>query len=256
MQEKIDIHSATKENLAQIELWLKNERLETGEGFYCNWSIIEAAYKKDELIVLTIDNQAVGFLTHTDYKIDILEIHPNHRKMGYGEALAQWAIDDHYSKNNSVIEIECKPEASIPFWQKMGFTVHATTEVIPRYIGYKVLNRPLSLPTGKPASFRICFYNQEAAYNEKIPPFKVYEGTGVINKALGYLALPERAICHNPKITGANDYVVSLNIEGEEIFKDKLKYSEATEFGILRGKDYTYYLDKVILNTQSSKRSL
>src|ERR1039458_5601831 len=41
----------------------------------------------------------------------------------YGRRLAEWAITSAIDRGNSVIEGECSPESSAPFWEKMGFIV-------------------------------------------------------------------------------------------------------------------------------------
>ena len=48
----IAIRNATKKYLAAVEKWLRTEREQTGEGFFCNWSVIANACKRKDLFVL------------------------------------------------------------------------------------------------------------------------------------------------------------------------------------------------------------
>ncbi|MEA3451526.1 MAG: hypothetical protein U9Q83_06435 [Bacteroidota bacterium] len=78
-----------KKHISEIEKWLIEERNKTGDGFYCNWNVIENAIKENRIIVLTIDDFAIGFVTYRIDElianIDIAEINPKYRKKEYGK---------------------------------------------------------------------------------------------------------------------------------------------------------------------------
>jgi len=243
MKTNIAIQNATEQDLEFIKMWLKQEQIDTEEGFFPNWNIIEKVYQNNRLIVLIINDSACGFAVCRKSGIDILEIHPDFRKRGYGRFLVQYIIDKAYEDDLSVVRIECEPETSIPFWKKMGFTVYETKELDKNYIGYKVLERKLTLLKGKEIPFSISFYPEEVRYEKNIEPFKIYRGIGSVNN-LGEISLPERAICFYPQ--SEKDPVVLININGKEVYKDKVKRSAANSFGVQGYDGYVYYLDKIV----------
>ena len=74
----------TQFDLEKIEKWLIEENKKFNEGFYCNWTIIEKAFKNNELVTLDFKERPIGFLVWSKSEIyaeiDILEIKPEHRK--------------------------------------------------------------------------------------------------------------------------------------------------------------------------------
>lgn len=241
----IAIRNATKKDLAAVEKWLRAEREQRGESFFCNWSIIANACKRKELIVLAADGDIVGFVVDAPSGPDIVAVRPDKRGMGYGRRLAEWAITSAIDRGNSVIEGECAPESSVPFWKKMGFTVSQNRrESRGGPYAYKVLERKIALSEGPRVPFEIAFYPEKRDWNKNIKPFRMYAGEAQLLKD-GSLQLPERAICFLPEIRDFDDCVVRVAVNGTRQFENKVKHPEANYIGVHRDVGGIYFLDKI-----------
>lgn len=114
------------EHIEEIEKWLIEEKASSGEGFYCNWSIIKNFFKREELAVLLVEDKPVGFCcwgTTSDFtgQINIFEIKPDSRGKGLGASFAKNLENLFISKNIYVIDLQCEPENSETFWRKFNF---------------------------------------------------------------------------------------------------------------------------------------
>jgi hypothetical protein len=54
----ISIWNATKKDRAVVEKWLRAEHEQTGGGFFCNWSVVAAAFKGKDVSVLAFEFMA------------------------------------------------------------------------------------------------------------------------------------------------------------------------------------------------------
>jgi len=119
------MRKATLADLAAIKKWLRAERRRTGEGFYCNWNCITRSFEYGELFVLPatrLGHSIVGFICMGDEGPDIVEVQPSKRGMGYGRQIAEWMIARAKRRGKRLIELQCAPFTSLPFWEAMGFT--------------------------------------------------------------------------------------------------------------------------------------
>ncbi len=190
-----DIRKATKHDLATVRAWLRAESQETGQGFFCNWSIIERSFQREYLTVIADRGEVVGFLADGTNGPSILEVRSDARSKGYGRQLANRAIQAAFARGISVIEISCEPVTSVPFWESMGF--EASQTLIGSDGGlyaHKVLQRRFTLADGPRATFEISFYPEARGCNPDTPPFRTYADEGLLLE-YGSLQLPERAIC-------------------------------------------------------------
>ena len=114
-----------KKHISEIEKWLIEERNNTGNGFYCNWNVIENAIQDKRIIVLTIDDFAIGFVTYRIDElianIDIAEINPNYRKKGYGRKMINNCLNHFKKQGVLVTELYCEPKSSEKIWKKLDF---------------------------------------------------------------------------------------------------------------------------------------
>lgn len=54
-------------------------------------------------------------------QIAIIEVHPAHRRRGYGTLLAKHIVN-HLRLNGALVaHLECNPHESEPFWRSLGF---------------------------------------------------------------------------------------------------------------------------------------
>jgi GNAT superfamily N-acetyltransferase len=241
---------ATKNDLGIVEKWLRAEFEEKDEGFYCNWPVIKNAFKNKDLIVLSSDDEIVGFVTTAAKGADIIEIRPDARGKGYGARLAEWAIDAAYKRGNCVFEGECSPESSIPFWQKMGLTISRDRRGCGggKY-AYKVLEHRFLLGDGPLAPFVIGFYPEKRNWDKFTEPFLTCSGKGELLKD-NSLQLPTRAICFVPEIGDLADCVVRVVVNDTLLFEGKVKYREAKALGMSIDPGGIYFLERILLKTE------
>lgn len=123
----IEIHfNPTEIEMNEIKSWLYTEDKKTGNGFYCNWNIIEPAYKKGQVVIITYHRKAIGFLmwtatSHLTARIDIAEIKPSFRNKGIGKILIEGFSEFLVEKNIYLITLDCSPINSKPIWIKLRF---------------------------------------------------------------------------------------------------------------------------------------
>src|SRR5215218_4647638 len=144
------ISVADEADLAAIDEWLRKERDETGDGFYCNWGIIVSSFEERELYVLRTDGYPVAFLSDQG-------------------ATHMIALSREHGL--SVIEIDCAPSTSVPFWRRMGFTPHLSR------LGYgggiyahKELPWNFEQGTNRRMPVEINFYPENKGYNPNAAP--------------------------------------------------------------------------------------
>lgn len=164
--------------------------------------------------------------------------------------MVQWVIIDRYNKGLNVIQVECEPCTSIPFWEKNGFTIYEVDDG--RYskkYGYKVLERQLYVPEGRKLLFSIKWYSSRINHDCTVAPFKIYQVEGVIANS-GEVLLTQRIIGFYPNEGNeeSKDIVISISTGEKIILHAHAKSSEAKEQGIIKqGINYIYYFDKIIV---------
>ncbi len=119
------IFNPQQKHLCEIEEWLEKEDLETNTGFYDNWNSITYSFERNQFIVITENNLAIGFLTYSisDFRvvINIAEIKPDKRKKGIGNRLVDDCLRFFSEKGFFVAELYCVPIESEKIWKKLGF---------------------------------------------------------------------------------------------------------------------------------------
>ncbi len=116
----------TQQHLDEIEKWLIEEQSATGDGFYCNWTIIKSFFKKNNFAVISSNNLPIGFACwrHTSTlsgQINIFEIKPDFRKQGAGTYFTDKLLDFLIAQNIYVVDLQCVPPESESFWRKFDF---------------------------------------------------------------------------------------------------------------------------------------
>lgn len=114
------IRDVTEADLAYIGDWLSREERD-GKGFIHNWSMIEKAASRGEMIVSTSEERPVAFLTCGLSRDSILQVKSEDKRSGHGRALVEHALQIENARGNSVVVIQCEPKESIEFWSRMGF---------------------------------------------------------------------------------------------------------------------------------------
>lgn len=126
MMEKSIETAPKKSDINEILAWLKKEKDSNkyGEGFYNNKNIIIDSFKIGKTITLKYENENIGLITWSDddilVNIDIFVIHPDYRRMAFGEYFYRTVSDHFKAKGFKVIKLFCAPKTSENFWKKMG----------------------------------------------------------------------------------------------------------------------------------------
>ena len=223
--------SADAADLQAIEVWLRDEEERVDEGFYCNWHIVSQALKDHRLFVVDASGDPVAFLANGLNQHLIAEVKPDCRGKGYGRVIADAMIAQSTSWGLSVMEIDCAPETSVPFWTRMGFTpVPSRRGYGGGIYAYREIQRRFPLGRGRRVPFAIRFY-EEAAHHRGGTPFQVYQGDGE-SRPGGRVRIPERAVCYAPTVTDLADCYVEIEVGGRQLFRDKTKRDQAESFGV------------------------
>jgi GNAT superfamily N-acetyltransferase len=242
MSEPRTIRKATKRDLTSLKIWLQAEDQQRGRGFFCNWdNRIEPAFTNGGLFVLAVKSDILGFVVDAPRGADIVEVRPDIRGNGYGRELAAWLIEAARKRGNSVVELECSPPTSIPFWEKMGFTVSGRQ-------AHMVLQRKVEFREGQRQHFQIDFYPKERDWNKKAQPFQTYSGEALLLKDRSLL-LPERAICFTSDYKHNQECRVRIAVETAVLVEDKkLKEAEVESFGVRVDPGGIYFIERVFPN--------
>lgn len=118
------IVDATRAQAETVIRWLKDEHLnELGgkSGFYCNRSIVRRAARESEMKCLIAGRAVIGFAIFGRSTIDIFEIRPAYRGLGYGRHFAAHIIQMLFNNGAKDIDVECAPAESESFWRSLGF---------------------------------------------------------------------------------------------------------------------------------------
>lgn len=157
--------------------------------------------------------------------------------------LAHHYIEEARGKGVCVLEIECSPRTSIPFWKKMGFTMFPFNEVT-QDRAYLVLDRSFPLPDDRPpVNVSIAFYPESKKWDQKIEPV-IACSPDAVKVSADEIMLSARVICFDPHGGLGLDPVVGIEVNGDKIYLDKIKYEEV---GVQRDIRNTFYLDRIIL---------
>jgi GNAT superfamily N-acetyltransferase len=237
------IERSSDEDLGEIIRWLATEAAEGNSTFHPNRNLIAQGHVDGELLVLREHEKVVAFALGEPGIIDILETRPGYRGRGLGRRLAQHCIDRAAAADVAVIECECAPPTSLPFWQAMGF------ERIPSRYGHnpRVLlrvDKRHRLPSGSPVAVVIRTFDEEALYREAVPSLHEYRPTAVRLES-GKIALAERILLHEPTLPNGHDLAVEIEVDGELVVFDKAKRQKMSAIGVRHDRFQYFFLDRI-----------
>lgn len=236
------IRLATPTDLAEIEAWLIAERAETGEGFYCNWNLIQGGLEYDKTFVMLRDGEAVAVLVNGTAGPDILSVRPDLRGQRLGGQFARWLFEHAMGRDYSVLEIECEPRTSVPFWRQHGFQpMTAGADGFRR--AFKLLERRHALIDGPDVSVVISLFPTERNWIPATAPYWVRMEKG--RRQNERVQLPARVALYQPGEPRLADCVARVTVDEDCVYEDKLKRPEARERGINRDPGGFYYMDFV-----------
>lgn len=256
------IRQSSDKDLRAIHSWLEEEeKYGVEDGFLCNWSVIEESHRSKGLLVLVDGNsqQPVAFQLNRLLKPGIIQVRNSERGKGYGRKLVEHCVKLAIDEDEPFLFIQCKPVSSIPFWNRMGFSLF---EEKSKTYGYRSLEKQLPFPlTGDSVAVVISFYPENKLYpdTEGVVPYSVHTPAA---KRLpnGNIALDQRVLFHNRKFLhdvygymyGSQNAVVGVEVDGCCIYLEKAKREKAEGLGFQR-RDNGWFLDSLDLAIISSR---
>lgn len=240
------IELATQDDLQTILAWLAAEAAAGDQTFHGNRKLIAKGQEEGELFALREAGEIVAFALGKPGEIAFQETRPDQRGKGYGRVLAQWGIDRARTADIVVIEGECSPPTSLGFWKTVGFQ-----EMRPRYGSnpwvYLTLPKPLSVPPGEPVEVLIRVFDQDHLYYDDAPIASEHRPPAA-RDADGVIHLAERVVIYVPDMPMGHDVSLEIVVNGERLFFDKAKRSEAAAIGVKRDAGYEFYIDRIFPN--------
>ena len=236
------IRYSTDTDLEEILFWLEKQNLEgIDDTFYCNRNLTIDSHNEGKLLVYidSVTNKAIAYQWGGLIQPGILEVRADKRRQGIGKALVQYRIDEARKNNNCLLKIQCKPASSITFWQGMGFKLYGDNNE-----AYQLLSQTHELPRdGIPVAVKISFYARERSWKDDTLPIKTFTPNAV-KIANDGVYLSERIAFFNYPNRYPHDTVISIDVDGQQIYLNKAKYEEAKKLGICRDRN-AFYLDKI-----------
>jgi GNAT superfamily N-acetyltransferase len=240
------IRKSKNTDLPAIHSWLQEEERLGVSNFLCNWEIIRDSHSKGQLTVYVDGRTAVpvafqlGGLIHPG----ILEVRRDMRRKGIGRKLVAHCVAEARENNENFLIIECKPSASIPFWQAMGFTLFG--DQTRRKFAFRALRKVHRLPSGgRETEVVIRFYPEKRIWRggEAVLPTEVVSTAGLVMSE-GMVHLKQRAAFCKKIHDETGDIVIEIIAGGECWYLGKAKYPEAKVLGVQRCSN-GFYIDKV-----------
>lgn len=228
-----EIRRSSDADLAAILAWLERQDREGVLGsFWCNRRLTVSAHEEERMLVY-IDphtQQPVAYQWGGLIRPGILEVRSDMRGHGIGKALVEHSLALATQAGHDLLWIKCKPNSSIAFWQRMGFTllVDESTYEQENY-AYRVMLRVRGPWEGSAtAQVVIEWFPECRKWDKTIAPVvtQVIEGAWFGDQ----LELTERAsfFC----LLVERDVIVRFVVDGHELYCDKAKYERASELGV------------------------
>lgn len=191
---------------------------------------------------MLLDDETVAVLVDGTAGPNILSVRPDLRGQGLGGQFARWLFERALERDYSVLEIECEPRTSVPFWRKHGFQPMSDGPDGFRH-AFKLLERRHALVDGPDVSVVVSLFPTERNWNPSTEPYWVRTERG--RGQNGRVQLPARVPLYQPGEPHLADCVVRVTVDQKGVYEDKLKRPEARERGINRDPGGSYYMDFV-----------
>ena len=236
------IDRSTDEDLTQILDWLRLEAEEERNTFHTNRDMIVEGHGGRKLFVLREGVEVAAFALGGAGVIDIFETRPGYRGQAYGRELAQFCIERAATADMAVIEFECAPRTSLPFWQAMGFEQIRPRHGSNPWVSLRVARRH-TLPAGDPVDVIIRTFDEAVTYSD-IAPMHEYRPTA-IRSPDGVIHLSERVVLHEPDLPDNREPAVEIVVAGNRVALDKAKRPELAAIGVRHDRFLQYYIDQI-----------
>jgi GNAT superfamily N-acetyltransferase len=121
----VKLRAGKASDLPELLSWLKEERDQTGEGFYCNKTVIERCFERGDVLCAINDGRILGFAALQFYgesgAIHMVEAHPSERRRRIGSALLKAAVDMLRGRGALCVDVECSTPQGEALCRKHGF---------------------------------------------------------------------------------------------------------------------------------------
>ena len=241
-----NIRYSTDDDLNEILKWLKAQEDNDIEGtFYCNRNLTISEHEEGRLIVYVNPktNLAIGYQWGGLITPGIIEIHNEFRGQGIGKQLVDFRINEARAKRKTILKIQCTPTSSIPFWEHMGFTLSVNME----NTAYMLLNYKNELPPNCPqCSVRISFFPEKKKWEKDTTAEKTFTPEAVYSVHENKVYLSERVSHYDSSHKFNHDLVISISVNGVNLYLDKAKYEEARSLGV-KSDLPAFYMDTITM---------
>lgn len=242
------IRWSNNHDMQQIHDWLREEnKLEVHGNFLCNWNLTEQCHEEGSLLVLIdeIEGIPVAYQWGQLLSSGILQVRNGWRGKGLGRLVAEHCVELALQQDEMVLQVECKPSSSIPFWETMGFKI-VEGEFGENAKGFRVLSKELELPLGgRPALATISSFPEKRKWQEDVPAISAYRPDAIVADD-GKVYLAERASFSISFHRLSRDLVIEIIVDGELIYRDKAKYPDAKDHGVKSCRN-GFYIDAVTI---------
>ena len=234
------IRLATDKDVEKIHQWLMVQETEgIQESFLCNWDLTYEIYLKGKLFVY-IDENSMNPVGYMWPDFGIVEVANNMRGKGIGRELVEYGKTNALNSDISVLNIECSPMSSIPFWEKMGFTIYEDNKA------YFILEKKLEVNNdGDLIPIEINFYPENKKWELDTKPEESFNAYAILdNKGVIYFYNRISVFTEDKEWRG--DPVVEIIVNGKQVYLDKAKYSKAKTLGVIHA-DRAYSIERLNL---------
>ncbi len=237
----LEIRSLSEGERLLILDWLEREEAGPGKGFAAQKDLLARAQDAGELWGLFEDADPVAFLAGELRKGGVLRVRADRRRRGYGRRLVRHRIEALRADDSCcLLDIACDPAESIPFWQKMGFTLYGGS------YAFKRLERRFDLPKGaEPIAVRIrSFPDFVLRTGEVVDPLDEFRPDAVILPD-GNIQLAERVIFFAGPLNRRYDLVVKIEAGGRERLFDRVTSDAAYAVGVSEDEHANHFLERI-----------
>jgi GNAT superfamily N-acetyltransferase len=247
MKNPMLIRLSTDNDLAAVHAWLREEDSRgVYDNFLCNWTVVVDAHERRMLLVSIdeISGLPVAFQLGGLVRPGILQVREELRGTGIGKNMVEHCMLLAAKDCEPLLEIECKPETSIPFWIRMGFQL--TKRENGRNHAWRVVEKKLIVPEqGTNADVVVRFFPESRDWNDAMPPYVSHYMVGK-NDGNGVIYLDQRVLFHEMEFLHEGDLFVEIEVDGRRVFHDKAKRDEAEELGLIMCRN-GYYIDQIAI---------
>jgi GNAT superfamily N-acetyltransferase len=244
--DKWHIRKSTEEDINYITGWLKKEHSEGIDNHYSNLNIINAYHRENNIFILLINNEAIGYLAIAHFSISILGVKQNFRGIGAASYLVNYV--EKYNYENFKIDsyrIDIAPHSAEPFWKKMGFRVFENLYRNEMY-GYKFLSIEFNKKEySVECEIEFIFYDQ-SGFGEVGRFTKQSFG-----KADSLDFKFEKTVVYYFEKRVSNHNTIKISFNNEVIYNGYIKRDDVSDLGLNIKNEKVFYTNSLQLNKKA-----